>query len=154
MNETKQTRLVTFTLDHQRYAVNLSAVERIVPAAEVTPLPQAPGIVLGVINVQGQILPVFNIRRRFGLPERDMDLNDKLIIANTPRRTVVLVVDSATGVIERAEHEVTAAENILPNLKHLEGAAPLEDEIVLIHDLDRFLSLEEERSLTEAISRM
>ena len=95
--ETKQTRLVTFTLDHQRYAVNLSAVERIVPAAEVTPLPRAPGTVLGVIDVQGQILPVFDIRSRFGLPERDMDLNDKLIIANTPRRTVVLVVDSVTG---------------------------------------------------------
>ncbi|MBF8302857.1 MAG: cheW40H-4 [Candidatus Dadabacteria bacterium] len=61
----KLNQLVVLTLDEQRYALHLSAVERIVRVVEVTPLPKAPEIVLGVVNVQGQIIPVINIRKRF-----------------------------------------------------------------------------------------
>ena len=65
-------QLVVFRLNGQRYALPLAAVERIVCAVEVTPLPGAPPVVLGVINVAGCVLPVFNIRRRFLLPEREV----------------------------------------------------------------------------------
>jgi len=76
-------RLVVFTLDEQRYALRLSAVERIVRVVEVPPLPKAPEIVLGIVNVQGRVLPVVNIRRRFRLPEREAGLRDQLILALT-----------------------------------------------------------------------
>jgi purine-binding chemotaxis protein CheW len=69
--------LVVFTLDARRYAVPLSTVERIIRAVEITPLPQAPEIVLGVINVQGRIIPVVNTRKRFRLPECDIRLSDQ-----------------------------------------------------------------------------
>ena len=63
--------IVVFTLDEQRYALHLLAVERVVRAVEVTALPEAPEIVLGVVNVKGRIVPVINVRRRFRLPERN-----------------------------------------------------------------------------------
>ncbi len=59
---------VVFTLDEQRYVLHLSAVKRIIRVVEITPLPKAPDIVLDVVNVEGQIIPVVNIRKRFRLP--------------------------------------------------------------------------------------
>ncbi len=143
--------LAVFTLDAQRYAIHLSNVERVIRVVELTPLPQAPEIVLGVVNVQGRIVPVVNIRKRFRLPEREMNLSDQLIIAHTSRRTVGLMVDTVIGVLDRSEKEVIAAEKILPNLVHVEGVVKLEDGMVLIHDLDKFLSLEEEKTLADAM---
>jgi purine-binding chemotaxis protein CheW len=81
---------VVFTLDERRYALYLPAVERVVPAVEVTPLPNAPEVVLGVINVQGRIIPVINVRKRFGLRERDIEPNDRFILARTSRHVVAL----------------------------------------------------------------
>ena len=145
-------QLVVFSLDWQRYALRLSAVERVVRAVEVTPLPAAPEIVLGVINVEGSIVPVMNIRKRFRLPEKEMSLSDHLILARTARRPVFLLVDSVSGIIEVPAGEVIDASKILPRMEYLEGVLKLEDGMVLIHDLDRFLSLEEDRLLDEAIS--
>ena len=72
---------VVFTLDERFYAIRLSAVSRVVRAVEITPLPKAPPIVIGVINLGGRIIPVVNIRRRFRLPERELELTDQLIVA-------------------------------------------------------------------------
>ncbi len=99
----KSNQLVVFTLEEQRYALYLPVIERVVSAVEVTPLPKAPDIALGVINIQGKVIPVVNIRRRFGLAERQIDLSDQFIIANTSTSTVVLVAYTFSGVIEFAE---------------------------------------------------
>lgn len=152
MGSVPNLQLVVFALEDQRYALHLSAVERIVRAVEMTPLPKAPEIVIGVINVQGRIIPVFNIRRRFHLPEREIELSDQLIIANTARRTVALVVDTVDGVIERLSEEVTPADQVLPRIEYVEGIVKLENGLVLIHDLDKFLSIDEETKLDEALN--
>ena len=143
--------LVVFTLDGQ-YALHLRNVERVVRAAEVTPLPRSPDIVLGVINAQGSILPVVNVRRRFRLMEREMEPTDRLIIAKTSLRRVALLVDSVTGVIERAEDDVVPADAIVPRTEYIEGVTKLDENIILIHDLDSFLSLDEERVLDNALN--
>jgi purine-binding chemotaxis protein CheW len=142
---------VVFQLDQQRYALRLGTVKRAIPAVEITPLPQAPDTVLGIINMHGQIIPVFNLRRRFHLPEREIEVNDKLIIAATARRIVALAVDSVGDVIEHAEQEVIDAGTVLPLMEYVEGIMKLADGMVLIHNLDTFLSLNEEEALEEAI---
>lgn len=145
--------LVVFTLDDQRYALHLSAVERTIRMVEITPLPKAPETVLGVINVKGRIVPALDIRRRFGLPERKMGLSDHLIIARTAKRTVALAVDGTDGVIERPARDIIPPGLIVPGLEHVEGVVKLEDGMVFIHDLDGFLSLEEEQALEAAIGK-
>jgi purine-binding chemotaxis protein CheW len=145
------TQLVVFRLDAQRYALPLSAVERIVPAVEVTPLPKAPAIVLGVIDVEGRVLPVLNIRRRFGLPDKEIAPTDQFLIARTAQRAVVLVIHEAQGVIERSAIEIVGPARIVPGLEQIQGVIKLEDGLALIHDLEKFLSLDEARSLDEAM---
>lgn len=144
-------QLVVFTLDDQRYALHLSAVERVVSGVAITPLPKAPDIILGVVNVHGRIVPVADIRRRFGLPAREMSLRDQFVIAHTVRRPVILVVDRVEGIVTYSPAEVIRADSILSPIRHIEGVLKLKDGMALIHDLDGFLSLEEERSLDEAM---
>ncbi len=144
-------QLVVFALDRVRYALPLSAVERIVRAADITPLPKVPAIVLGVINVQGRIIPVVNVRKRFRLPEREVRHSDQFVVAYTSRRPVALVADTVTGVLECPVRDVVAAGSILPGTAHVHGVVRLQDGLVLIHDLDSFLSLKEEKSLKDAL---
>jgi purine-binding chemotaxis protein CheW len=146
------TQWVVFRLDAARYALPLTAVDRIVRAAHFTALPLAPPIVLGAIDVEGQILPVFNLRRRFGLPERPLEPNDQLLIARTARRTVVLVIDAALEVVERAATAVTDSATLAPDLAHIRGVMALHDGLVLIQDLEQFLSQDEASALDQAMA--
>lgn len=118
---------------------------------DVTPLPHAPDGVLGVVNVQGRVIPVINVRRRFDLPEREINLTDQMVIAHTARRPVALVVDAVIGVLEYSEQEVVGPQDVLPDLRYVEGVVKLDGELILIHDLDKFLSLEEETALDRAM---
>jgi len=144
--------LAVFILDEQRYALYLSVVERVVGVVEITPLPKAPDIVLGVVNVQGKIILVVDIRKRFHLPEREMNLSDHLIIAHTSRRTIALVADTVTGVLELSDDEIIGKEEILSGLEYVDGVVKLEDGMILIHDLEKFLSLEEEKAISDQLS--
>lgn len=144
--------LVVFTLEDRHYALRLAAVERVIRIVEITPLPQAPEIVIGVVNVQGEIIPVVNVRQRFGLPQREISLSDQLIIAHISQRKVGLIADAVMDVIEYSEQDIAAAESILPDMEHVDGILKLPDGLVLIHDLDKFLSLEEEASLEQALT--
>lgn len=144
-------QLIGFDLAGQHYGVNLAAVERVVHVVEVAPLPQAPSIVLGVINFSGRIIPVVDLRRRFRLSEKEVGLYDLLIIARTSKRQLAFIVDRVTGVLEYPETEVTAADRIVPGLEYLAGVLKFKDGLIFIHDLERFLSLDEETSLSRAL---
>lgn len=142
-----------FCLDEGRYALPLAVVDRIVRAAHVTPLPLAPPVVLGALDVAGHVLPVFNLRHKFRLPERAIDPTDQFLIARTAQRTVVLVIDAAHGVLERPAATMIDAARIAPTLGQIRGVIPLEDGLVLIHDLEVFLSPDEEQALDEAMKQ-
>jgi purine-binding chemotaxis protein CheW len=118
---------------------------------DITPLPKAPSNVLGIINVKGDIIPVYNPRQRFYLTERDIHLTDQLLIARTSQRTIALLVDSVDAVVEVAEEEIVEAKTITLQSEYIQGVIKLRDGLVLIHDLELFFSTEEERTLTEAL---
>jgi purine-binding chemotaxis protein CheW len=142
---------VVFTLDGGRYALPLAAVERVVRAAEVTPLPAAPPVILGAISIAGRVLPVFNLRRRFGLSDRPLSPADQFLIARTERRDVVLAVDDSLSVIERPDTEMIGRERIGTDTPHVRGVLALEAGLVLIHDLEQFLSQAESDGLDDAM---
>jgi purine-binding chemotaxis protein CheW len=147
----KPIQLVGFFLDGQEFALHLSSVESVVHIVEITPLPKVPDIVSGVIDYKGHIIPVMNVRRRFHLQEREIELSDQLIIADTSTRKVALLVDHVSRVVECLQGEIVKSKTILPELPYIEGVVKLEDGMILIHNLDQFLSLEEGKELDKAM---
>ncbi len=143
--------MVVFSLDDQRYALPLDRVERALRVVAITPLPEAPAIVLGIVDLGGAVVSVINLRERFQHPPRAIRLSDHLIVATTGKRTVALLVDDAKGVIDGASGKVVPAGEILPGLKLIDGAMKLEDGLILIHDLDRLLSLDEQTAIDRAL---
>jgi purine-binding chemotaxis protein CheW len=144
-------QLLILTLDDRRYALYLPIVERVIRAVDVTPLPKAPEIVLGVINVQGAVIPVVNIRRRFRLPERELLPTDQIVIARTSRRIVALAVDDVTGLAEFSADDIIPPDKIVPGTVYVDGVTKIGGDIILIHDLDKFLSLDEEATLHQIL---
>lgn len=144
-------RYVPFTVDGLRMALPLDKVERVVPAVEVTGLPHAPGAVLGVINIRGLVIPVFDLRRRFNLPEKEILPENKMIISTAARRTVAIVADDVTGVIETGPDEVAEPREVLPHLPHVKGVLKTGSGMLIIQDIDRFLSIIESDELESAL---
>jgi purine-binding chemotaxis protein CheW len=148
-------QLLVFTLNDQRYGLPIFVVERIVRVVEITPLPKSPAIILGIINIQGRVIPVINIRRCLGLPERDITLSDQLIIANTAQRTIAFVVDAVTDVIEHYSRNFVAAQDVFPSIEYIENVVKVDDGLVLIiHDLDRLLAPDEKKLLPRVIKNV
>jgi len=151
---------VVFRLDQQQYALHLTAVERIVRAVAITPLPSPggtahlPAEVLGVVNVQGRVIPVVSLRKLYGLAERDLQVSDQFIIASASKSTVALVVDAVVGVDSCDEREVIAGGTVIPGLEGISAIARNRDEIIILHDLDHVPDLEDvalpEVALTES----
>lgn len=146
--------LVLFTLDEVRYALPLPAVERIVRAVEMVGLPGAPDVVCGVIDIEGTVTPVVNIRKRFGLRDRMISPSDQMVIAHAKKHRVVLVVDSVIGVSDDANVDAAGATDLFREVRYVQGVLKVGEDLVLIHDLDAFLSVEEERHLDDALENL
>jgi purine-binding chemotaxis protein CheW len=143
--------VVIFEVASQRFGLPLDRVEQAVRIVEITPLPRAPAVVVGVINVRGSVLPVVDVRRRFDLPLRPSRLTDQLLVVDTPLRRLALWVDAVHGVVNYSPAEFSAAAALVPGMEYLRGIARLADGLVLIQDLEQLLTLAEERELTGAI---
>jgi|WetSurMetagenome_2_1015567.scaffolds.fasta_scaffold00416_2 purine-binding chemotaxis protein CheW len=135
--------LLVFCLSEQRCALPLKCVERVIRSVEISPLPKAPPIVEGLINIQGRPVPVLNIRKLFRLPEIETSLSDQIIIAHTLKRMVAIPVNDVGGVAEYEDQDFITSEELFPGIEYLEGVAKLKEGIVYIYDLERFLSLNE-----------
>jgi purine-binding chemotaxis protein CheW len=144
-------KIVVFTLDDQNFALPLDNVLKIIHAVTIRSLPRAPEIIFGIINVKGQIIPVADIRKRLKLPEHEIDPDDRLIIADTGKRKIALLVDSVIGIRDLISGQMANAIETLPFAKHLKGVAKMEDGMALIYNLNQFLSIDEEQFLEEAL---
>ena len=144
-------RLVVVALDERWFALPLAAVERVVRMVDVTPLPGAPGVVCGVINVAGDVVAAVSIRKRLGLAQGALRSSDTLVLARTSRRRLALIVDSVTGVAECLQADVASTAEIAPGASHIEGILKTGEVLILIHDLEQFLSPDEEQSLERAM---
>lgn len=144
-------RYLVFSLEDLRLALSLSAVDIVTHMVHVTPLPNAPDIVLGVVNLRGRVIPVVNIRRRLNLGARAISLTDRLVFAHTARRPVALVVDEVINVVEGTSDRRISIEHVLPPVPHIKGVMKFNDGMIFIHDLDTFLDLKEEEALDSAL---
>jgi purine-binding chemotaxis protein CheW len=128
-------QFLVFGLNGNRFAISLTDVQRVVRVVEITPLPEPPDGVRGVINVEGQIIPVMDLRHQLHLPEAEITVSDYLIMVHNHKGRMALLVNEVLWIIERADHEIIPAENIFPGLGHIRGAVKVGEEIVLLHDI-------------------
>lgn len=142
--------LVVFVVEGVRYGVPLSSAERAFRMVAVSPLPGSPRVVLGGINLHGRAVAVVDLRRRFGLPARDYGAAARLLVVRTPRRRLAIAADDVLGVAE-VDAEAITSRTSLPGAGPVAGVAALPDGLLIIQDLDAFLTLDEERQLDRAL---
>lgn len=142
-----------FTLDDRRFALPVAQVREALPAMAMAPLAGAPGVVEGVVDVGGAVVPVLDLRARFDLPARPLSPDDHLVLAEAGRRVVALRVDRAVDVVALDDADLVAARPDDPALRHLAGVLRLPDGLVLLADVDAFLTQGEAEALAAALTR-
>jgi purine-binding chemotaxis protein CheW len=145
-------QLLVFLLRGLRHAVPLAQVERVVSAAQVTPVPRAPAIVLGVIDLHGRIVPVLDVHRDTDAAIAEIKLSDQFLIIQTRLRTVALLVGETHGVVERDASAIARLATALSCPGRGDGMLRLDDGLAVIHDVETFLSAHEARLLDEAMA--
>lgn len=151
MGEAARLEVLVFEVGGQRYALRSIEVRELVRCVTVSPLPRAPAIIEGIINVRGAVVPVLDLRTRFRLPPKPAAHTDHLILASAGPRLVALRVDRALGLVRLEAGEVEDAKAVVPGADYLVAVAKLPDGLVLIHDLRTFLSQAEATTLDDAL---
>lgn len=144
--------VVVFEVGGQRYALRSSDVRELVRAVTIVPLPKAPAIVEGIINVRGVVMPVLDLRTRFRFPAKPAAHTDHLIVAWAGPRLVALRVDRALDLARLEAGDVEDAKAVVPGADYVAGVAKLPEGLVLIHDLRTFLSQAEAAALDDVLS--
>ena len=140
------------TLGSQTCTFPLAIVKRVLRAAAVSPLPQAPAGVLGVVDVAGQHIPVFTLRQRLKLPTRALDPNDRFVVTRTAQNPLIFVMDTVVEVRDYEPEREIVPSPIVAKGKKYAGLKSLADGLIIVNDIDSLFSLEEEQLLLAALA--
>ena len=129
-------RYVSFLVGENTYAIPLDEVVRIVPYGEVTQVPKALEFVEGVLNLHGEVVPILNMRERFGLPRDDTVQRRRILVVRAGKRSYGFVVDSVREIVEIDEENVERDATAIfgQRAKYTGGIAELKDGLLVILD--------------------
>lgn len=144
-SDIKDIQVACFRLKEDLYAVDIMRIKEIIRPQKLTPLPQAPAFIEGIINLRGAVIPVIDLRKRFDMPARDLTGSTRLLIVRLSTQTIGLVVDEVTDVVtvpvkDIKQPPVVAAGAIV---NHLLGVCLSGDDMVMLLDIDRLLTKSE-----------
>ena len=140
--------IVPFVMAGHRFGLLAADVREVVRAATPSPLPRAPAIVLGVLNVRGELVPLLDVRSRFGLAPRALAHTDHVIIVSAGARVAALAVEAAHVLVDVPAETVETAR---AHGDHVAGVVKLEDGSLVVYDLRTFLTAGEEQELDAAL---
>jgi purine-binding chemotaxis protein CheW len=146
-------RWVTFRLDKEKYCVNVMLVQEVLRITEIAPVPGAPNYVLGIINLRGNVVTVVDTRKRFGLMSKDVDDSSRIVIIEVNNNVIGVLVDSVADVVDLRKSEIEGAPNVGTDdsAKYIQGVASRESELLIVIDLNKFLSDEEWGDVNNAV---
>jgi purine-binding chemotaxis protein CheW len=148
-NRPIEIEVLIFELGEHSVGIALADVIEVLRAVAIQPLPGAPAIVEGVINVRGAVVPVLDVRARFGEPACPLDASHHFMLVSAGRRVAVRV-DRCIGIARL--HVVRSQDAALPaGVSHVAGFALVPSGVLVIHDLHAFLSETETQSLEQAL---
>lgn len=138
-------QLVGFRLDNEDYAIAITKIQEIILMKPITRLPQVPGFIEGLINLRGSVIPIVNLRKRFGLAPRELDDETRTIVVNIQDKTVGCIVDAVTQVmrINKDQIQPPPLGVLAVNHHYLAGLAKLDDRLLIILDIDKLFDAEE-----------
>jgi purine-binding chemotaxis protein CheW len=139
-------------IDGVTYALRTTDVVEVVRAAAVVPVPGAPDVVLGLLDLRGAPVAVLDGRRRFGHPPRSIDPTERFVVAQAADRRVALRVDAAESIATLDEAAIEDPARHAVGARHVEGVVALGDGLVLVHDVTRFLAATEAEALDAALA--
>lgn len=138
-----------FRLAGEMYALDIRRIKEVIRPQKVTPVPKAPAFIEGVINLRGMVVPVIDLRKRFGLPLPSDNRRARIIICVFQRKSVGLLVDEATEVCRFSRQDVRPASPFLggAEAEYILGVCRKGDDLIMLLDLDRLLSAGETAAL-------
>lgn len=142
-------QVVVFQLARETYGVAIQWVREIITVQTVTRLPGAPAFVEGVINLRGHVIPVIDLRKRFGLEASVDPRRTRIMVVEVQPHTIGLVVDAVSEVLRLQESLIEPAGNILAgvDVAFIQGVAKLENRLIILLNLGRLLESSEVRAL-------
>lgn len=143
--------LLILVLGSLRLGVPVDAVERVVRAVEVTPLARAPVAVPGIVNVQGSIVPVVDLRARFGMERRDVHVDDQFVLVRLPQRMLAILANDVVDVCSFDSASIVPAVDVAPWLDRIRGVVRMQDGLLLVTDPAAFLDLDEWQAIDAAV---
>lgn len=138
-------QLVIFSLSNESFGIDISAVEGIVKIQEITKIPEMPEFMEGVTNLRGEVLPVINLERRFGIPPHTMNNESRIVVVNVGKMKVGMIVESVSEVLTIDDSQVEPAPALVTTLnsRFITGIARVEKRLVILLDLGLVLSAED-----------
>lgn len=140
---------VTYQLQDEIYGINVMQVQEVLRITEIAPVPGAPSYVLGIINLRGSVVTVIDTRCRFGLASKEADDLSRIIIVEVNGNVIGMLVDSVAEVVYLHLSEIDTAPNVSndDSYRFIQGVCSREDYLLIIVDVDKFLSKEETADL-------
>ncbi len=138
-------QFVTFVLKEETYGINVMQVQEVLRVSEIAPVPGAPPYVLGIINLRGNVVTVIDTRGRFGLPSTEVDDSSRIIVIESEKQVVGILVDAVAEVVELRSNEIDVAPNVgnEESSRYIQGVATRESNLLILVDLNKLLSSEE-----------
>ncbi|MDH4382339.1 MAG: chemotaxis protein CheW [Gammaproteobacteria bacterium] len=140
--ETQFNRWVTFRLADEIYGINVMQVQEVLRMTEIAPVPGAPGCVIGIINLRGNVVTVVDARELFGLVRNDSTDQTRIMIVEINKLIVGLLVDSVAEVVNIQNSEIDSAPSIGndDNSRYIQGVYSKNGEILILVDLNRLMT--------------
>ncbi|MGM0526398.1 MAG: chemotaxis protein CheW [Pseudomonadota bacterium] len=136
---------VTFQLEQETYGINVMQVQEVLRYSEIAPVPGAPSYVLGIINLRGNVVTVIDTRLRFGLPQAEVTDNTRVVIIESEKQVIGILVDSVAEVVYLKKSEIDTAPNVGTDesSRFIQGVSNRDGELLILVDLDKMLTDEE-----------
>lgn len=140
-------QFLTFTLQNEEYGIEILKVQEIKGFSKVTPIPNAPTFVRGVMNLRGTVVPIIDLRARFSMTEKDYDQFTVIIVVNVGARVVGLIVDTVSDVLNIPAEAIADPPDLATSSETscITGMGKLGDRIVMLLDTGRLVGTDELR---------
>lgn len=147
-------QIVSFRLASEEYGVDIMRAQEIIMPGQITRMPEVPDFICGLINLRGHVIPIVDLRKRFGLTVKENDEHTRIIVVNVRSKTIGVVVDEVTEVLRINADQIEPPPSSIAGVDHdyIRGLVKLEDKLLILLNIEQILSRDEQKTLETVAS--